>query len=695
MFNYLRKRLTLHLCSLLGLGAILGGCRQEFRPPSVENELLVPLVQSQLSIQDIISDSVRSEDSDGLVSIAYRSSLYSSSLGSFDPLETEEFLQVAKLQSLELGSQSTVREVSLGQVALASGPLGNFIIAQNGNNAVIPTIPGLTYGPLLADGSNLFETVTFDSGYMDIIIQNNFPTGLSNVLFEVRNQSNDSLIGQETFASIPAGTNQQRTIDLTDKTVEGLLKGDILNFDIDGSGASAVPIDTNDKLIVTLRVRDTKVRSATAIFPAQNVIELLDTAALKNTRDLRGITATAASGFVDLRVVSTVEDTMFFDYLIPEGKLNGVPFAISEKIPPAPSGGSVERIYEFDVSGYTFDLTGQPIINAYNAFYSELFGRIDSTGRLVNLSLNDSILMFVKLRDFIPEYIEGYLGNLETSVGPEASPIDLFRSFRGGELNFEDIQLSLAISNENGVPFEVDVKQLEGLNSGTGDKATINLSGLPNPLQIGAADGLNSVWEETWDISDATDDLNKLINVFPDVLTYEMEVISNPLQDSNNLMQFAVDSNLLNAFIDLEMPLSLSASGLMLVDTIEFDGANVESPEEILSGTLYLIGYNGLPLEASMKMTFYDQNFNQLTDLTFENRMLSAQVNSNGKATEVTKSVLEWEFVKADLDQILRASFVIAEASFDTETTDPVKIYSTDQLELTLSGKFNYLYGQE
>lgn len=695
MFKSLLKHSSINLLLAVLAGVSLWSCRKELKPPSVENQLLVPLVSSTLSIEDVLNDSLRTESADGLVSLAYRSSLYSSSLGSFNPLETREFLRVAKLQSLQLGSQTTIRDVSLGQVAEQSGALGAFIISQNGNNSIIPPIPGLTYGPLLVDGSAVFETVTFDSGYMDVIIQNNFPTGISDIVFEVRNESDNSLVGEETFINVAQGGTETRTIDLAGKTVEGMLKGNILNFDIDGSGGSNVPIDTTDKIVVTLLVRDTKVRSATAIFPAQNVIELLDTAELVNVQDIRGIEARAASGFVDMRVVSTVEDTLFFDYQIPEGKKDGIPFTLKENIPPAPAGGSIERIYSIDVSGYTFDLTGQPVINGYNAFYSELFGRIDSTGKLVNLSLNDSILIFVKLRDFVPEYIRGYLGNIQTDVGPDDAGISIFNGFKSGSLEFEDINLSLGVSNENGVPFQVDVKELVGINSATNASAPIDLAELPNPLIIEGAPSIGTPWEGTWDITSATEDLNDLINVFPDVLRYEMDVESNPLQDSGDFSQFAIDSNQLNAFIDLEIPLNLKASGLTLTDTIEFNGSNVDSPEEILSGTLYLIGYNGLPLSASVKMTFFDANFKKLTDLSFENRLSAANTNQNGKATSKEKSVLEWDFENSDLDNMLSSTFVIVEASFDTETNKAVKIYTTDELELTLSGKFKYLYGKE
>ena len=99
-----------------------------------------------------------------------------------------------------------------------------------------------------------------------------------------------------------------------------------------------VVIDTSDALIVTVVTRDLKVFSAKAIFPAQDIIAVNDVNAMEGVGTTRITRAIAKSGFVNVEVESTIEDTLYFEYFIPDGTLNGESFVVEETINPAPSG---------------------------------------------------------------------------------------------------------------------------------------------------------------------------------------------------------------------------------------------------------------------------------------------------------------------------------------------------------------------
>ena len=681
----------IHLALVVVLLSILFSCRREFERPILENEILTPILTTKLTINEIVPDSLRNTYESGLVSLVYRNSLYSAALSSFQELETREFNQTAKLQSLALSPRSAIRSISLGQVAEAEGGvIGQLIINSNGNTSPIPPLANLSYGPLAVDGSAFFETVTLDSGYMDVTIENQFPSDLSNINFEIRNENDNSLVGSEVFTLVPANDIQTKSIDLAGKTVDGDLLGNILNFNVDGTGGSAVLIDTSDQIIVTITVRDMKVNSATAIFPAQDVISLQDTNAMENVGDLKLTKATAKTGFVTVRVVSTVEDTMFFNYFIPEGKKNGVPFEINQKINPAPPNGSTSKEFNFPVDGYTFDLTGFPIINHYNAFYSELTGRIDSTGRLVNLSLDDSLLVYVKLSQFKPEYVEGYLGSNSISIGPEAVNLDLFKNFKDGTIDFEEVKISIGVSNGNGVPFSVALNSLEAINTTTNEQVDINLTGIDNPLTIQEAVSLFEPWESSWQLDETSGNLNDALNIFPNRLLVALDVTSNPAEDSLNLTQFAVDSNKLEAYADIEVPLSFIADGLRLVDTSSFDPRSIKKPDGILDGVFYLTAENTFPVSASIEMLFIDQNGNILETATFDEQL---QVGTRNRASI---SKLEWAFSRDQLNRLLTSSSIVFSIEANTESlTSYSKIYSDQSINLTLSSRFNYLFDNE
>lgn len=663
---------------------MLLSCRREFRRPELQNEILAPILTTELSINEIVPDSLRETSNDGQVNLVYRNPLYVAQLSSFQELETREFEQTAKLQSLVLSSRSAERTVSLGQVVDGAG-LGAFI--QHGSTQAIPPLNGLNYGPLAVDGTDFFETVTLDSGFMDVSIENQFPTGLEQIEFEIRNESDNSLIGTETINNVPPGETRTRTIDLAGKTVEGNLLGNITNFNVTGTGGNQVLIDTNDLLIITITVRDMKVNAATAIFPAQEVIELKDTTAMENVQDLRITKATAKTGYVDLRVISTLDDTIYFNYFIPEGRKDGIPLEREIKIAPSPNGQVSEDTFNLRVDGYTFDLTGAPIINHYNAFYSELTGRIDSTGEVVSLSLDDSIRVFVKLRNFIPEYVEGYLGNNEANVGPTTVPLELFRSFYGGTLDLEEVGIDITVENGNGVPFDVSLTNLNAINTRTQRSTQINLNSLPDPLVIGAASDLSTPSISRWQLDASSSNIKEALNTFPNRMEVGLTVESNPGQNESNLSQFAVDTNAIAAYADINIPLSLIAKDLRIADTIGFDAGNIQQPEQIESGIFYIISENSFPFAGEIRIDFLDGSDEVVASIEPSDEL------SAGGRNNAVRSVLEWPFTRDQLYDVLSAERAVLSITMNTAAGAGYQsIYSDQRIKTTLSARFNYLH---
>ncbi|MEX2597467.1 MAG: hypothetical protein WEC59_11110 [Salibacteraceae bacterium] len=665
------------------IGLFSLSCKRELKRPGLENEVLTPILSTKLTINQIVPDSVRNESNDGHVSLIYRNNLLQTGLASFKELETRKFQETAKLQSLVISSRSAGRIVTLGQV------LDETILSAvltHGDTTQIPQTTGMNYGPIRVDGTEIFETVTFDSGYMDISIENNFPTAMSNINFEIRNDDSvQTLIGSDVFNNVPVGETRTVSLDLAGKTVVGNILGIITSFDVDGT-QEPVYIDSNDQLIVTVTIRNSKANSATAVFPAQDVVSLKDTTGMINVQDLRLTKATAKTGIIRVTVVSTIQDSMNFTYFVPGGKKEGIPLRRTEVVPP----NSPETEFEFNVDGYIFDLTGSPKINLYNAFYSELTGRIDSTGELVNLSLNDSIMVKVELIDFIPQYIEGYLGKTSVSFGPQQVSFELFKGVSGGMFDFEEVNVSIGVENGTGVPFSLDVNTFNAINTKTNNSLDLDMSSLTMPFSIDAASSLGSPSQQEWTLSKSNSNINEVLNVLPNKAEVAFNITSNPDENNGNLSQFAADTNTLSAFADIEIPLSMIAEDLVVKDTIQFDVRKIENPEGIMAGEFYIICDNQFPFQASLEMIFIDDFDNVLETIK------PVELISAGSRETPRESVLEWPFLRSNLDRILASSRVVFSVSMSTRSqSDYQKIYSDQAIEFTLSSRFNYIYESE
>lgn len=670
------------LSLLLCCAMLVSGCRRELGPPKVEQQLLIPILKTQLGLNQLLADSISEVAEDGNVTLVYSSELISTGLSAFEELNTEEFEQTAKLKELTLSDRTVQNPISLGQIAQEDSVYGPAIIALNGNTFQIPEITGLTFGPDVMDGSDYFDEMTLDSGFMEIRIHNGLPTSISDIDFLVRNQGDQAIIAQESFAIVEPMEEQVRVADLGGKSLESYLEALVVNFDIDSSDGPVL-IDTSDKITVTVVIGGLKVYSAIAVFPAQDIIQASNIQKMESTGSARIRKAVAKSGFVNVEVESTIEDTLYFDYYIPEGTKDGMPFEIHEKVPPAPSGGSIFRSFSYDVSGYEFGMTGAPLKDTFNVFYSELVGRIDSTGRKVNITLNDSLRVFVNLSGFVPEYLEGYAGDTIIEVGPTSAEFQLFSKFSEGVIAFESVAMDLRVSNGNGVPFEFDLLDFSATNTRTNESVNIDLSTIPSPIEVEVAPSLSEPWVKEWVIGESTKSFNEVLSILPNQLNATMRVATNPAQNPNDLTQFAVDSNHLSATADLTIPLRLNVQDLIFRDTLGVDPRRLQSPEGVSSGTFYLQVFNEFPFTAQIALQFIDAAGATLATLDFSESITSGHLN------DPSTNQLSLDFNQALLDAISQSNYAVVEVVIDSDNDENVALLSEMNLDITLSGKFN------
>ena len=152
------------------------------------------------------------------------------------------------------------------------------------------------------------------------------------------------------------------------------------------------------------------------------------------------------------------------------------------------------------------------------------------------------------------------------------------------------------------------------------------------------------------------------------------------------MTQFGVDSNKLVAFADIEIPLDFVATGLILRDTINFNGATIQQPEGIGSGTLYLTAKNAFPLTSEIKLEFMLADGTRLQTITFDKPAAAGRLNAP------IESVLAWEFDQTVFDKLLISDQAVITATVDSPS-EATKIYSSMTLALNLSARFNYTQG--
>lgn len=702
--KWVKRYLILFLCCCFLL--LVSRCKHPIENKnSWETAVLAPLIHTNLNIENMVADSLLEVNADSSLTIVYRNVIYN-----FDP--NEILLQVPdtslesrlSLDSLVLAGQTVSQALTLGAFArqmMATGTpqqqlLGAAILAAHGGAPTpMPPITGISTGNVDVDASNLFETATILSGFLDGEITNGFPVDLTNVIFQVKNKYLGDIVLIDTVALIPKNSVVNRVYDLSGKTVEGSLQIKIIN--LDSPGDTAVLIDTNDAVLLTFTTRDLEVYEATAIFPTQNLINVQNEVKYQ----LSGPELTyfeVRSGFLRVFITSTIEDTITFDFEIAAATDPfGDTLRVSNKVPPAPPNGSFTVEDTFDLKNYAIDLHG---VNGakFNTFGQHLTARIDSTGRLVNISLEDSIFVSYSLLDMVPHYVRGYLGS-DTLEFVDESSFTFFNQVQSGTLNLESIKANIAIENGMGIDGEIRVNSLvangvngsETLNSAQVIGQSIKIErGIENPYSP-----RNTFIGMDEDNSNMLD----LIETLPTAFSYDLQILVNPNGNIWGWNDFAFFDADLNVNLDLELPLSLIANRLILVDTLDFSlELEREQIEKISSGIFNLITYNGFPLNLDFQVYLYEENFKFVDSLFAITEAQAGQLGPDCRVVQNTRSKLTAPVSQQDLNDFRSVRKAIVKAEVSNATQLPqcdgqfLKIYNDYNVDLTLTLKLNFLF---
>ena len=153
--------------------ALFSACKHELERPTWDVDLLVPLIHSQMSIDDIdmLSDSAITinEDEDGFITLVFQEKFTDIDLDTL--IDIKDTLGVTKvvLDSMTFKDISITETSRLGELL---GPLGR-IAFPHLDTMNIPDMPGLIQGKnIIIDASEHFESMTSHKGYLRINLYN-------------------------------------------------------------------------------------------------------------------------------------------------------------------------------------------------------------------------------------------------------------------------------------------------------------------------------------------------------------------------------------------------------------------------------------------------------------------------------------------------------------------------------------------
>ena len=168
----MNKIILLTLCALLFFA-----CKHELEQPTWDVDMIVPLVHSQMNIDNMLSDSNLNivENDEGYISLIYEENLLNINYDSLITLETKSEEKSIRIDSVKFNDVVIEQIITIGSV-ITELPLGSFLF-PDGSQREIPAMAGIVQNDTISiDASDYFETMTLYNGMLNIqnIIRSNF-----------------------------------------------------------------------------------------------------------------------------------------------------------------------------------------------------------------------------------------------------------------------------------------------------------------------------------------------------------------------------------------------------------------------------------------------------------------------------------------------------------------------------------------
>lgn len=662
---------------ILAILALLS-CSRDRDQFNWKTQILTPIVTAKLSINDLAGDETQVKtNTDETISIVYSENIYSYSPDTLINLEVEPYIESFKIDQLQLSDINVTERYTMRDLFIELDYplfLDGFTITINEPDSTLD----VNFGPFEADFSEYVQSALLSNGTAEISLENQFPLDMRDVTVEIRNQSSGDLIESVYFDRIDSGEREVRSIDLAGKQIEGVLEMTVTNATIE---VETYTIDLDDYVEANISIFDIEVEEATAVFPAQEIVRNSDQVELQGLNDAIIDEAIIDRGFVRVTAYSTVEEELYLTYEVPSATLNGVPFVIDVVVPPAPPGGQTSLDVTYDFDDYLFTFTD-------NKFDNTVVGRIDSSGIQRTITKQDSVYINLQIEELTPKCIRGYLGQQNIHVGPATAAINFLDKINASSLDFEMASLAIRIENLIGATAELDVQQLTATN--TSDATAVSLSPTPPTLAIDRASDTITATSSILSLDETTYNTPSLINILPNEITYEIDMNTNPGGNAGGI-DFAYKDKGFEAYLDLEIPLSLQASQLTLKDTSDFITGTARLPNEVENGELTFVFTNGFPFSGTAAIYFLDQFDDPIDSLVFNPIEEASLDATTRRVDEPSKTRIKRAFTPDELDRILGAEKMYLTATFTTEpTAEYIKIYEDYTLEVKIIGDFIY-----
>ena len=406
---------------------------------------------------------------------------------------------------------------------------------------------------------------------------------------------------------------------------------------------------------------------------------LLDTAFLK-------------SGILNVKITSQVPQNCIIRTEIPQLFINGQAFSQNLTFN---SSGSTPQSNEL-----SRNLNGAFIVGSSENIELKFYITVTRSNS-ASIPASNQFQAEVEIVDPKFKRLSGYFSGLQMPIATRDTMfVGIFRNaIEALELNFEAPTATVSLFNSTGLPVNTVITDIEAIRPGFSipqiQAANYNQAFTLPPQ------GLLSSAPETQvidlNISNGSN-IQNVVNALPRSIVTEaaLSPTVNPTE-----WGFLFDTSRVGIRTDLKLPLNGLTLKLLLVDTLDFDFANITS--DIESGLIRLNTLNGFPTESRVQIYFCRKNLNGLgqtvsltkVDSLFNtgNRLVLASglTDASGLVTTPSQRINDAEIDRIRWANIVggQADALLITAEFTTfnQALDIVKVFESNRLQLRLGAR--------
>ncbi len=641
-----------------------------------------PLINTNLVLGELIKKvdtTYISADNNNLLHLTYASALFSYNVGDLITIPAQNISQSFSLSNFGIPNVNTSTSVALGSVvANMNNPEKTTIQSANGNVAPFPFVPAQSGGSFNVPALSGFNSATFYQGTLTMAITNNWPVQITNVQIEIRNQGNNSLIGTFNYPSIPASGSASKNVNLAGVTMSNSIKMVMVSFSSPGTFPTAVPIDLSDDLAIDISTANIGLLNASAVFPSQQVLNqtIENSIAMANGEQLN--TIILKQGNISYDIDYGIRENAQVVLTLPYLTMNGSPF--SEVISLTSNHVSATNVTgSFDLSGYTFDLTGGGGHNNYIA--ATISANVISSGIPIPIDTSDAVSADITIDNLAFSYVDGYLGSQPITVPTDSLDFSLFKKDLGINVSLADPQITLKLKNSVGIPINGDLSVLSVIGE---NGNTVPFTGIANPLVINSPSAVGQTATTNIVINKNTSNITTVLTSNPKTIIYGLTAATNP---SGFGVNFITDSSSIDVSMEMDVPLYGSLSGFVIKDTVDFPA---DAFKNVYTATLRSIITSEFPIEANVQMYFLDASYAMVDSIFpsgYEQVVPSSIIDVNGELVSASAPKTTDMAVSAAMAEKLKvAKYIVVATKLATANngTQAAKFYSTYKMNVKL-----------